>query len=101
MKTANITNVINNLIDSNMNAILISGAWGIGKTYAVKQYIKEKEESINKKELKIAYTSLFGKKSLDEINTELYQIFNPGTKILTAITNVAKLINIGVGLLSC
>lgn len=100
MKTENIKNVINRLIESNEYAILISGAWGIGKTYEIQEYIKSKEVDIKEKKIKIAYTSLFGKNSLDEVNTELYQIFHPAKKVLNVITNVAKLINVGVGL-SC
>ena len=98
MKSGNIENVVNRLINSKESAILISGPWGIGKTYEIKEYIKTKEEDIKLKKIKIAYSSLFGKNSIDEVNTELYQIFHPAKKILKTITNVAKLINVGVGL---
>lgn len=100
MKSENIKNVVDRLIKSNEKAILISGSWGIGKTYEIKQYIKSKEKDIKDKKLKIAYSSLFGKNSLDEVNTELYQILHPRMKVLNVITNVAKLVNIGVNL-SC
>ena len=100
MKTANIKKVIDRLLKSDERAILINGVWGIGKTYEIKEYIKEKKEDIKNKKIKIAYSSLFGKNSIDEVNTELYQIFHPCKKVLNVITNVAKIINVGVGL-SC
>lgn len=97
MEAKNIKNVINRLITSNETAILISGPWGIGKTYEIKEYIKSKAQDVKDKKLKIAYSSLFGKNSIDEVNTELYQLIHPAKKVLNTITNVAKLINIGVG----
>lgn len=97
MEAKNIKNVINRLIASNETAILISGPWGIGKTYEIKEYIKSKAQDVKDKKLKIAYSSLFGKNSIDEVNTELYQLIHPAKKVLNTITNVAKLINIGVG----
>lgn len=100
MKVNNISKVINRLLDTNLQAILISGVWGIGKTYTVKQFMKEQKQGSKKKKVRIGYSSLFGKNSVDEINTELYQLFNPKKKIIHVITNVAKLVNIGVGL-SC
>lgn len=96
MKTRNIKNVINRLLNSEENAILISGTWGIGKTYEIKEFIKSKKKDVESKKIKIAYSSLFGKNSIDEVNTELYQLFHPTKKVLKTITNVAKLINIGV-----
>lgn len=97
MEVRNIKNVVDRLITSNETAILISGSWGIGKTYEIKEYIKSKSQDIKDKKLKIAYSSLFGKNSIDEVNTELYQLLHPAKKVLNTITNVAKLINIGVG----
>ena len=97
MEAKNIKNVINRLITSNETAILISGPWGIGRTYEIKEYIKSKAQDVKDKKLKIAYSSLFGKNSIDEVNTELYQLIHPAKKVLSTITNVAKLINIGVG----
>ena len=96
MEAKNIKNVINRLITSNENAIMISGPWGIGKTYEIKEYIKSKSQDVKAKKLKIAYSSLFGKNSIDEVNTELYQLLHPAKKVLNTITSVAKLINIGV-----
>ena len=97
MRTENIKNVANRLIESDEKAILISGPWGIGKTYEIKEFIKSKKEDTKSKKIKIAYSSLFGKNSIDEVNTELYQLFHPAKKVLNTITNVAKLINVGVG----
>ena len=44
MRTENIKNVANRLIESDEKAILISGPWGIGKTYEIKEFIKSKKE---------------------------------------------------------
>ena len=96
MKIDNIANVIDNFIKSSMHTILITGDWGIGKTYAIQEYIRNKQNDIKNKKIKIAYSSLFGKNSIDEINTELYMLFNPQVKILNVVSNVAKLINFGV-----
>lgn len=53
-------------------AVLVSGVWGIGKTYLVKDILKSKlpVESIS-------YVSLYGLDSVDAIDTALYQSLHP------------------------
>lgn len=46
--------------------LLIDGPWGIGKTTCVKDTIKSKNNLF-------FYISLFGKKTVDEVNTEVYK----------------------------
>ena len=46
-------------------AILIDGKWGCGKTYQIKEFLKEHVENCH-------YLSLFGLESIDEINSKLY-----------------------------
>ena len=64
MKTSDIGPIIDNFIESNANAIMFNGNWGIGKTYAVQQLLMEDRY---KKEIydycNIHYTSLFGFKT--------------------------------------
>ena len=45
-------------------AILIDGKWGCGKTYQIKEFLKEHVENCH-------YLSLFGLESIDEINSKL------------------------------
>lgn len=67
MKVKDIEYVIDNLIKINtMSAIWGGGQWGIGKTYSVMEYLKTRHDC------RFGYVSLFGKKSNDEVNTELY-----------------------------
>ena len=46
-------------------AILIDGKWGCGKTYQIKEFLKEHVGNCH-------YISLFGLESIDEINSKLY-----------------------------
>lgn len=96
METKNIKNALNNLIDNDLHVILISGDWGIGKTYTINKSIEELK-SIRKKKLRVMYTSLFGKSNIDEINTELYHQLHPRKDNLTKFVSKAiNLINIGL-----
>jgi len=54
----------NNLNDN--NCILINGEWGIGKTYAIYQWIKNNEEFYN-----IKYISVFGKSKARDIENAI------------------------------
>lgn len=44
-------------------AIMLTGSWGIGKSYNIKQYLK----ALETRHKKVAYVSLYGIKSSDEI----------------------------------
>lgn len=70
-------------------AVLISGAWGIGKTHLVKAILKDfmGDEPYS-------YVSLYGLSSFDEIDAALYQTFYPilastGAKILGRAGKIA------------
>lgn len=69
-------NYINNTIYD--YAVMIDGEWGCGKTYFVKNVLipklKENEEktSIEIKKKKFVYTSLYGIKTIDELNKQIY-----------------------------
>lgn len=98
MKVNEIKKELQNLIDSDLNAILFNGAWGIGKTYNTKEFLADKK-FMKEKNYKYLYVSLFGKKSLDEVNTELYNMLNKTrNRVLNVISSVVKLINVGVSL---
>lgn len=73
-------------------AVLITGPWGIGKTFLVKRYLGRYCERTGKKYL---YVSLYGLGSIDEINTAVVEAMYPlaankGVKI------VGKLLNSGL-----
>ena len=93
MKVKDIEKVIENLISNNqLSAILLDGQWGIGKTYTVMEYLK------TRKDCKVGYTSLFGKNSIDEINTELYRELHPRQKVLETISHVVSLVGTSVSI---
>lgn len=95
MKLNQLEDILNNFIDNkNLSAILINGDWGIGKTHTVLSYMN----SHKSKNIKYAYVSLFGKKSLDELNTDLYNQLNPMNKALNVINHVVKLVGAGISL---
>jgi hypothetical protein len=54
-------------------AVMINGSWGIGKTYLVKQFLKEAVRAPDK----FVYLSLFGLASLDEIDGALFESIYP------------------------
>jgi GTPase SAR1 family protein len=51
-------------------AVLVSGPWGVGKTYLLKAFLKEEfgEETAN-----YVYVSLYGLSSIEEIDDALFQ----------------------------
>lgn len=97
METKNIKNVLQNLIDNDLRVILISGDWGIGKTYTVNKSIEELKKSIKRPKLRVMYTSLFGKSNIDEVNTELYHKLHPAKDTITKFVSKAiNLINVSI-----
>lgn len=92
MKLSQTHKIIDEFIkDETMSAILIDGAWGIGKTHTLLSYVEK-----NKKKKKFAYVSLFGKEDLDEINTDLYYQIYPSRKFLNVVSHVIKLAEAGI-----
>lgn len=73
-------------------AILITGPWGIGKTFLVKRYL---DQYCARTEKKYLYVSLYGLSSVDEINTALVEAMYPlaGNK---GVKFVGKLLNSGL-----
>lgn len=54
-------------------ALLLRGSWGCGKTFLVKTFRDEKEGELGN----IWYISLFGVRSLDEINDKIFEAAYP------------------------
>lgn len=54
-------------------AIMLTGSWGIGKSYNVKHYL----EKINKQGKSTAYISLYGAESIDDIAVSLFAALLP------------------------
>src|SRR5258708_4230084 len=54
-------------------AVMINGPWGIGKTYLVKEFLRQFFEQ----DKKYVYVSLFGLSTIDEIDAALFQAIYP------------------------
>jgi KaiC/GvpD/RAD55 family RecA-like ATPase len=69
-------------------AVMINGAWGIGKTYRVKKYVETKK-AVGKQ---VCYVSLYGVKSTDEIDQLVLVAIMPmlGTPLGAATGRIAK-----------
>lgn len=74
-------NVLNNLVYSKDNIILIDGSWGSGKTYLINEFIK------NYCKTPIFYVSMLGKVDVDDINTSLYMEVFKDDKITSKISS--------------
>ncbi|MCK4796901.1 MAG: hypothetical protein KAT05_05930 [Spirochaetes bacterium] len=60
-------------------ALMINGKWGCGKTFYVKNSLKDliEKDEINKIKYKVIYISLNGIRNLNEINKQIiFQKFN-------------------------
>lgn len=61
-------------------ATLLTGAWGCGKTYFIKNYIKhyqEKNPSTEENKYQFVYISLFGLKEIGAIYEQIFQSLHP------------------------
>jgi len=69
-------------------AVMINGPWGVGKTYLVKQFLQGRRQAGKKP----VYVSLYGLKTLDEIDEALFQALYPalGWKITKLGLRVSK-----------
>ena len=75
--------------DNTDYALMITGSWGIGKTFFWKQYIKSEIKKINKKSL---YISVYGIKSIDELNRKLVlKLTNIQTKKESKSSGITKI----------
>jgi len=100
MKLSQMKQVITNFIENDdSSCILINGVWGVGKTHTLLFDIVKPYQEENFEHVKFAYSSLFGKNKIDEINTELYSLLHPKTtKIMNLISPVIKIIDSGFSL---
>jgi DNA polymerase III delta prime subunit len=69
-------------------AVLISGPWGIGKTYLVKEFLRQNAHKTKKH----VYMSLYGLSSIEEIDNALFQAAFPllGGKLAKITGRLAK-----------
>ncbi len=54
-------------------AVMLTGPWGIGKSFNIHQYVA----SLRKRDKKVAYVSLYGVKSIDEIAVSILAALTP------------------------
>ncbi|HHF6482894.1 TPA: P-loop NTPase fold protein, partial [Haemophilus influenzae] len=72
-------------------ATLLTGKWGCGKTYFIKNYIEKKSKE---KKYKFIYISLFGLKDIPSVNDAIFEELHPilshkGVKILGGVLKSA------------
>ncbi|WP_295742153.1 P-loop NTPase fold protein [uncultured Haemophilus sp.] len=72
-------------------ATLLTGKWGCGKTYFIKNYIEKKSKE---KKYKFIYISLFGLKDIQSVNDAIFEELHPvlshkGVKILGGVLKSA------------
>lgn len=76
-KSEEILNIVKKYVTDHREkqAIMLDGAWGIGKTYFAKHILMKELEQSNRKHLStgIIYVSLYGVNSTDDILTSMYQ----------------------------
>lgn len=78
MTTNDIGKIIKKFIESKESAIIIDGNWGIGKTYAIDDFLKiEKDKEAAFDDCIFHYISLFGFQDIDILHKELYRKFHP------------------------
>ena len=92
MKVANLKEIFNKFWKNDDRAILIDGAWGVGKTHYILEFLKElknrKEYDETLENQNIAYISLFGKSSINEIHTDIYTKFHPVKARVKSVVNI-------------
>jgi hypothetical protein len=60
-------------LDQPEYAVLINGSWGIGKSHFISNFIKQQPQD----KLKFYSISLFGIKTLQELNSEIFSLIHP------------------------
>lgn len=78
MKTNKIKTLLTNFENNNQKSFIVDGPWGVGKTYQINEYLKSKRNN----NLEIIYISLFGKRNIDEIHTEIYSKIHPKISLI-------------------
>ena len=95
MNTADISKILTNFLnDASMRSILISGEWGIGKSFQVNKWLEELK--INKKRgkrNKVFYFTVYGTEKIDDLYTEIYRKLH---KIKTYLNIGFKTISLSV-----
>jgi hypothetical protein len=83
MKLEEITEVLLEYVKKDVTdyAILLNGQWGSGKTYFVKNILRPEIENVlvkgNDNKFKCRYLSVFGIKTVEDFNQELFLALNP------------------------
>ncbi len=94
MKVTELSKYLSQFISpvNDTKAVLIDGAWGIGKTYAITEFC---ESMTKNKNYKVYYHSLFGCPNIDVLHKQLYSKFHPAkTRSLEALSCVSLALNL-------
>ena len=83
MDTSKIVETLNAFVVGNNKSIVLDGKWGIGKTYKINEFLKGFYSKFNKKKYRVHYVSLFGKKGIEEIHTEVYSKLHPNIDLVS------------------
>ena len=63
MNISDLGKILDNDLKKYYDVVLINGIWGVGKTFYINRYLKDK---------KSIYVSLFGLKNMEELKSNLY-----------------------------
>ncbi|MCY7369164.1 MAG: KAP family NTPase [Chamaesiphon sp.] len=69
----NSTKTLDSFFTGDDRVMVIKGEWGVGKTYLWDSYIKKRIEKKDLKQIAYSYISLFGKTSLSDIRSSIFQ----------------------------
>lgn len=88
-KNEHITGYLEQYINRNNSefSVLLTGKWGVGKTFYIKNFIKKTEKDNNFKFIEI---SLFGLKETVSIDEQIFEQVNPFLKQLKTTTKLIK-----------
>jgi len=79
-------------LDGNGHCALITGNWGVGKSYAVRKWLKKQDDSLIKFEV-----SLFGKKDANELYSDTLCQLSASNRLKNALRNCPHDFSVSVG----
>lgn len=77
MTIASFPQSLNAFLSGPDKVLVIRGHWGVGKTYSWDSYVNEQIAAKTLKQIAYSYVSLFGKSSLAEVRSSIFQSARP------------------------